>query len=188
MADKKPTVLIEMDSVIRDVNRKLFTIYKQEFNKKTEFNYAELEHQNLEDQMPEIKTYYGNINNFYETHLKEICEYSPPIEHDISNIMNNLREVLDIKLITPLQEDKKYTQNWLEQQKIKPINIIRTNQKQMIGGDYIVDDSISHLLMMNFFSNVTPICYWQKYNRDWPIQTQEIKSLKELPDVIYKLK
>lgn len=188
ITNKKPTVLINMDYVIRDVNRKLFTIYKQEFNQKKEFNYVDLNPHNLEIQMPEIKKYYGTINKFYETHKKEICKYSPPIETDISNTMNNLQKTLNIKLVTNLQENKKHTQYWLKLQKINPIEIIQTNQKQMLGGDYIVDDSISHLLMMNFFSNVTPICYWQKYNRDWPIQTQEINSLKELPELIHKLK
>ncbi len=187
MTNKKPITIIEMNGVLRDTNRTIFSIYK-DFNKRSNLNYLYLDDNKIDEQIPEIINHYGNLDNFYDAYSKQIYQDSLPMENNIATIIDELQEQLDVRVLTSFKEDKQYTNNWLKKQKIKPLEIIQTDKKHKLKSDYVIAESLGYLFMMQHFSNTTPICYWQKYNRDWPLQDQEIKSLKELPQTINKLK
>lgn len=157
---------IDCDGVLRDILSKMCDIYNKEFNVKIEVKDC------VKYNVDEIfvlckirlgisaKEYFFNIKGHEIFTKSKICKKAK----DAIDILHNAGHKIIIVTWQRTLKNKIDTLNWLNHNNIYYDDIVFTKHKDIVKGDYMIDDNIDFL---NEITNPTiPICINAPYNKN----------------------
>lgn len=178
-------VLLDVDSVVRDLMTGLETSVRENFpdetfRKSNTFDIARWT--SLGDY---IYSYLLDNNGV----TKEIYENSPPIDGAIEGCREIVERGHELVFVTsqPNKLCKHHTLNWLMKHDIDFDAIIFTKEKWRVEGDIFVDDCEDNLIKYHYYHldstrNTKVIAFNQLWNQLWA--GLRVKSWKQLMEVI----
>jgi len=163
MQDYREIELIDCDGVIRDFVGKLNDVYNREYSDKK--FYGKITSYDLSLFYPIGK----EINNFYaEIHAKEIYTRAEVMPGAIE-FLNELMKHKKVYIFTrqPSKQAEKYTEEWVDVNKIPHDSLLFTEDKRLIKAQYLLDDYTNNLKKVSDAKSSIPVCFNQDWNQDW---------------------
>ena len=157
---------IDVDGVLRDILTPLCNLYNDEFG--TNIQPSDIEEYKVDISFPLIKERYGisAVEWFFTNHSFEIFRCSKPYE-GVRDAMKKLHEMGYKIIIVSFQrttQNKVDTTEWLEHNNIYYDSICFTNDKDIIKGDFMVDDYPENLYQVT--DNCQPVLIDMPYNKN----------------------
>ena len=140
--NRRPTIAIDVDGVLRDNLWIMVDIYNKEFGRQMEID--DVREFKTEVSFPLIEKELGvrASDFFFHTHAKEVFLEAPPYWH-VREDIERLKDVADVIIITYQKDytNKRYTLEWLERNGIEPNGICFLRDKTLVHCDALIDDN-----------------------------------------------
>ena len=140
--DKKITIGIDVDGVLRDNLQIMVDLYNKEFN--GNMTVDDVKDYRTEITFPSIEPLTGKTANewFFQDHSDEIFVNSKPFKY-VAEDIKNLREFANVVIITYQKtvKNKMQTLTWLEKNGIEYDGIIFMKDKTKFMCDILIDDN-----------------------------------------------
>ena len=159
------TIKIDVDGVLRDIVSTMCSIYNEEFG--TSLKPCDVTEYDVSISFPLIEKKYNFSANYYffVLHGKKVFRTSPKFL-DVDDAIQKLRDLGHRITIVSSQEsveNKIDTLKWLHYNEIYYDDICFTKNKDIVKGDYMLDDYPKNLIELT--GNTQPILILQPYNR-----------------------
>jgi len=155
----KKDVLLDVDGIIRDMVTTSIQIYKEFYNVRDRTKYNDIKVYDMSVAMPGITDFY----KFFTEHGSYIFGEAKPYKGAIE-FVKQLDEIANIHIVTnQVKGTEKHTLRWIEQWKIPYNSLHFAKNKNIVKGDYLIDDYTNNL---EGFSG-TPVCLTRPWNSDY---------------------
>lgn len=177
-------IKIDVDGVIRNINRKMCEMYNSTFGENLTVD--DIFDYDVEKVFSKIKEKIGMsaVDYFFNWYAKDIFLYSKPYDGVIEAI-KKLRQMGHKVVIVTWQfnlQNKYYTLMFFEKNKIPYDDICFTRDKWMIQGDWLIDDNPEFITDERDKSR--KIMIKMPYNRDCNFFCTRANDLGEAVDII----
>lgn len=140
--EKKITIGIDVDGVLRDNLQIMVDLYNKEFNEKMSIN--DVKDYKTEVTFPKIESATGKTSSewFFQDHSNEIFLDAKPFEN-VAEDVKRLHKVANIIIITYQKtlKNKLQTLQWLDDNGIEYDSIAFIKDKSKVLCDYLIDDN-----------------------------------------------
>ncbi len=175
----KKNLLLDVDGVIRDIVATILDIYNTQYDPGAgiiEKDIYDFDMSKVLLKTPDI------VGTFFRKHAEEVFTYSKPHEQDFAETISRIKENYNVHLLTAqFPGNEKYTLQWIEQNKVPYDSIIFAKEKNIIKGDFLLDDAI-HNLESVAGNGTRVVCMNRPWNQAW--RGERVYSLKEFEQLI----
>jgi 5'(3')-deoxyribonucleotidase len=139
---KRPTIAIDVDGVLRNNLWMMVDMYNKELG--TKMKISDVKEFKTELSFPLIREKLGISSSdwFFQVHAKELFLMAPAYP-DVADDIERLKQVADVVIVTyqKTYENKMFTLKWLETHGIEPHGICFLRDKTIVHADALVDDN-----------------------------------------------
>ena len=181
MNDKPITLLVDVDSVLRNFTSAVVDFVESNFDAKLKFSDWVLwdMEKNFTGDVPK------NLSEliFNSSYTYDILASAPAI-YDNCHLMLELYNKYNISIVTYQKSDmaRMATLKWLETHGIQFDSLYFTKYKYNVPGDVLIDDKISNLTEFEFLAKKKSIAVTQHWNVEW--KGARVHNFSTLDEVI----